>query len=165
LSDANKQVCPWCQTEIIWDPETGPEEECPNCFNELRDYRSITLTTGSDADSQEEDEEEDTDVEDLRGDEVFDEEEYRDAYSEKAEEIIDSQEEAPECSNCRELMLFGGTAHLSREHFVPVRPAALGKDLLPDVLELNVYVCPSCYKTDTYLAESGRLRLTKVLGG
>ncbi|GAK38851.1 hypothetical protein TCA2_0577 [Paenibacillus sp. TCA20] len=28
-------VCPWCQTEIVWDEELGPEEECPYCNNPL----------------------------------------------------------------------------------------------------------------------------------
>lgn len=28
-------VCPWCQTEIVWDEELGPEEECPYCSNPL----------------------------------------------------------------------------------------------------------------------------------
>lgn len=28
-------VCPWCQTEIVWDEEIGPEEECPHCNNPL----------------------------------------------------------------------------------------------------------------------------------
>lgn len=28
-------VCPWCQTEIVWDEELGPEEECPYCDNPL----------------------------------------------------------------------------------------------------------------------------------
>ncbi|WP_211746726.1 hypothetical protein [Paenibacillus sp. Marseille-Q4541] len=28
-------VCPWCQTEIVWDEELGPEEECPYCHNPL----------------------------------------------------------------------------------------------------------------------------------
>ena len=43
MSANEEVVCPWCQTEIVWDPEIGPEDECPHCFNELNDYRSIDL--------------------------------------------------------------------------------------------------------------------------
>ena len=43
MSTNEEIVCPWCQTEIVWDPEIGPEDECPHCFNELNDYRSIDL--------------------------------------------------------------------------------------------------------------------------
>ncbi|CAM2994243.1 hypothetical protein PASE110613_11195 [Paenibacillus sediminis] len=36
-------VCPWCQTEIVWDEEIGPEEVCPHCGNELKGYRTINV--------------------------------------------------------------------------------------------------------------------------
>ncbi len=36
-------VCPWCQTEIVWDEELGPEKHCPHCDNELEGYRTISL--------------------------------------------------------------------------------------------------------------------------
>lgn len=38
------QICPWCQTEIVWDPEIGAEDECPHCLNQLGGYRSLTFT-------------------------------------------------------------------------------------------------------------------------
>ncbi|MET3208639.1 UNVERIFIED_CONTAM: Zn finger protein HypA/HybF involved in hydrogenase expression [Paenibacillus sp. PvR008] len=35
-------ICPWCNMEIIWDEELGPEEECPYCHNDLKGYSDIT---------------------------------------------------------------------------------------------------------------------------
>jgi hypothetical protein len=40
---SKKTVCPWCQTEIVWDEETGPESVCPYCENELGAYRTIHI--------------------------------------------------------------------------------------------------------------------------
>ncbi|RRJ64462.1 hypothetical protein EHV15_17185 [Paenibacillus oralis] len=40
-------ICPWCQTEIVWDEELGPEDECPHCHNELKGYRTVSITLGS----------------------------------------------------------------------------------------------------------------------
>ncbi|WP_068503758.1 hypothetical protein [Paenibacillus kribbensis] len=34
-------ICPWCNMEIIWDEELGPEEECPYCHNDLKGYSDI----------------------------------------------------------------------------------------------------------------------------
>ncbi len=36
-------VCPWCHSEIVWDPELGPEEFCPHCGNELSGYRTLNI--------------------------------------------------------------------------------------------------------------------------
>lgn len=36
-------VCPWCHSEIVWDPEFGPEEHCPHCGNELQGYRTLNI--------------------------------------------------------------------------------------------------------------------------
>ncbi|WP_040950388.1 hypothetical protein [Gorillibacterium massiliense] len=175
MSSKDKQICPWCQTEIVWDPETGPEEECPYCFNELGEYRSVSFRMGAEAEADLDDEDDqdlddaDDDVvdaiDDLDGDDDYDnEDKYRDAYSENVERIIDNQEFAPECSNCRELMLYGGRLQLSGHGFTPVRPQVVERELLPEILDMSLYVCPSCFKTDTYLSEPGRLRLTQVLG-
>ncbi|OBA07918.1 hypothetical protein A9P44_00775 [Paenibacillus polymyxa] len=35
-------ICPWCNMEIIWDEELGPEEECPYCHNDLKGYSDLT---------------------------------------------------------------------------------------------------------------------------
>ncbi|WP_409344750.1 hypothetical protein [Paenibacillus sp. MBLB4367] len=45
------QLCPWCQTEIVWDPEIGAEDECPHCLNQLGGYRSLTFSVKSKGDN------------------------------------------------------------------------------------------------------------------
>lgn len=40
---SDRQICPWCQTEIVWDEEIGPEETCPYCLNELGEYRTLQI--------------------------------------------------------------------------------------------------------------------------
>lgn len=168
MSSSNTQICPWCQTEIVWDPEIGPEKECPYCYNELGDYRSVNLSMNQPQkeEADMDDEEEDEGDRNVRqpADDFLDDEEYRDIYIENVEKCIDTQVEAPECSNCRELMLFGGTVRLADGHsFTPAEPAILGKPLLPQILSQDLYVCPSCFKTQTYLSEPGRLALTQTL--
>ncbi|WNQ10245.1 hypothetical protein MJA45_21865 [Paenibacillus aurantius] len=159
MESEEKQVCPWCHTEIVWDPELGPEEECPHCFNELGAYRSVTF--GAPAEEEDEEELDAAPVGELDDlDEL--EEEYRDEYSEKVEQVIDGQEEAPECTNCRELMLLAGQRTTGKEAWSPLVPEAVGKPLLA-ALEENVYVCPSCFKTESYLTEKARLALLKAV--
>lgn len=46
-------VCPWCQTEIVWDEELGPENVCPYCENELGDYRTVSIELERDDDDAE----------------------------------------------------------------------------------------------------------------
>ncbi|WP_207671225.1 hypothetical protein [Paenibacillus cymbidii] len=192
------QVCPWCDTEIVWDPEFGPEDECPNCFNELGSYRSVKLDaslpeqpgirTGGgpqaargaertaakrgrtpfddiedDDEAYEEDETDEASFDyDARDDgtEAFEE----DRYAEAAMACIDEQEEAPECSYCHELMLLVGTRS-EAPGFVAAVPRRIGKPLLPPRPEWNVYVCPSCFRSDSFLADRHRLALIETLRG
>ena len=51
-------VCPWCESDIIWDPEIGPEKFCPHCDNEISGYRTLEI----DAQFAEEEEEESDEV-------------------------------------------------------------------------------------------------------
>jgi hypothetical protein len=148
-------VCPWCQTEIVWDPEIGPEDECPHCFNELSDYRSIQLTVkqtgqplvlGEDAE----------DEEDLAG-AWDDSNEPLDSYGAAVLHMTDEQEEAPDCSSCHELMLLAGNEIQATESFVPHVAKLLGKSFLKAPFALNVYVCPSCFKVEKYLADADRM--------
>lgn len=50
-------ICPWCQTEIVWDEELGPEEECPYCHNELKGYRTLSIALSSEEEFEDEYEE------------------------------------------------------------------------------------------------------------
>ncbi|MFS0837023.1 hypothetical protein [Paenibacillus sp. 1P03SA] len=157
-----KTVCPWCQTEIVWDPEIGPEEECPHCYNELSDYRSIRLG----ADEEEPDEQADDEEPAASPDDFLDWEEedsYTDEYAEAIRNVLDTQEEAPECSACRELMLHGGTQVTAAAGYTSVVPGPVGKAFLNPGYKLNVFVCPSCFKVETFLAEEDREKLLAVL--
>lgn len=181
------QVCPWCDTEIVWDPEFGPEDECPNCFNELGSYRSVKLDASlpeqpggragaaskaarspNRAAFDDREDEAAFDESDEDGEPYDDDGEdaiAEDRYAEAAMACIDEQEEAPECSYCHELMLLAGTRTEASGAFVPAVPRPIGKPLLPPKPEWNVYVCPSCFRSDSFLAERHRLALIETLRG
>ncbi|MFB5267956.1 hypothetical protein ACE41H_14405 [Paenibacillus enshidis] len=180
-----KTICPWCQTEIVWDEELGPEEECPYCHNELKGYRTLTVDIGEEEEemlngrqSDEHDDEEAGD-EDLLAwqDEGLHrlpvlhtlqkyEESGQDllAYEEGVEKVLDSQEEVPECPHCREYMLLTGTRTVTADTFVPSVPAPLGKPVLEPPFTMNIYVCTGCFQVQHSLAEDDRLRLMHALG-
>ncbi|WP_442601622.1 hypothetical protein [Paenibacillus sp. KN14-4R] len=157
MEENENTFCPWCQTEIVWDPEIGPEEECPHCFNELSDYRSLKIAV-SDGDNEVEDEEPASDVgKQLSNDDLWDDEpESEDAYREMVNQCMDTQLEAPDCAACRELMLFAGTQNVKNKHFTPVVPQALGVPFLSGPFEYHVYVCPSCFRVEHLLSEQDR---------
>jgi len=169
-SNNPSQVCPWCQTEIVWDPEIGPEDECPHCMNELKGYRTVKLKLkgiGEDLSLEEDEEEEDFMDSGTDSDEGLDAMDLLDDYDDdrtveanplaaKMLACMDGQEEAPDCSNCHELMLLAGVRKVSAPDVVPSVPKPLGKPFLPLPYELNVYVCPSCFKTDEYLSAKDR---------
>lgn len=175
-------VCPWCQSEIVWDEEIGPEEHCPHCANELKGYRTLNIAL------EDEDAEEDAEVYDVDYEEASDEEaedlrriwgaepesmstlravdkygEDHDlfAFEETVEGILDEQEEVPECLHCREYMLFAGTQRVSGEGFQPVNFPLIQGPVLQTPYEMNVYVCPGCFQVQYNLAENDRLQMIK----
>lgn len=183
MDSANKsQVCPWCQTEIVWDPELGPEETCPHCLNELKGYRSLKLrlsqTDGElslDADDDEDnghhghhhhnhDHEHDHDEEVLEVDDLLDDytvDPEPDDYAEQVIACMDLQEYAPECTNCHELMLHAGVRTITAG-FAPKIPAALGESFIGSSYEMDVFVCPSCFKVDEYLTKEAKEKMIRV---
>lgn len=181
-----KLVCTWCQSEIIWDPEIGPETECPHCFSELGDYRSIKLNVkphvGRDLNVDLDDVDlDDTDLDDVDLDDFDVDEEDEFIYSEelhaledlnefvdqkfkaKVTECLDAQEEAPECWHCQELMIFTGTYKADANRFVEEIPAALGVPFLTAPFSVKLYLCPSCYEIKTFLSSEDRLAITKTI--
>ncbi|MFD0697371.1 hypothetical protein ACFQZT_25175 [Paenibacillus sp. GCM10027628] len=159
MSANEEVVCPWCQTEIVWDPEIGPEDECPHCFNELNDYRSIQLTVKQTGQPLrfEEDLEQGEDLS-LAWDGT---DEPLDSYGEAVQRITDEQEEAPECSNCHEFMLLAGNEVISENAFTAHIPKSLGSAFLTAPITLNVYVCPSCFKVEKILSDTDRLLMVE----
>lgn len=150
-------LCPWCHTEIVWDPEIGPEETCPHCFNELGDYRSINITVKpSDQQITYDDEEEDD--YDLSDEDL----ELIDEYEEGVQRVLDSQEDAPECAACHSLMLYAGTQNGS-QGFAPFVHGNLKQPLLKASFSSQVYVCPSCFKVEYSLAVEDRLAMIELL--
>lgn len=157
-------ICPWCQTEIVWDPEIGPEEECPHCLNELGDYRSIDLKvkqTGQSLAFGDEEEEEEEDISDAWED--FEQPAELDLYGERVQQLTDAQEEAPECTSCHEFMLLAGDEIVDQPTYVPNVPPLLQEAFLPAPFTLQVYVCPSCFKVEKYLSESDRIAMVNRL--
>ncbi|WP_028551102.1 hypothetical protein [Paenibacillus sp. UNC451MF] len=165
MSQSHDQVCPWCQTEIVWDPEIGPEESCPHCFNELGDYRSINLKVGQheqDSDLDEEDVD-DNDIEDDSDEyEEYEEFDGIDDYEEGVQRVLDSQEDTPECPVCHSYMLLTGTRTMALG-FVPAVPQTLKQPLVKAAHSTKVFVCPSCFKVEQVLSEEDRLGMIELL--
>jgi hypothetical protein len=158
-------ICPWCQTEIVWDEEIGPEKHCPYCENELSGYRTVQI--GIDR-PDETDEEDDEDWERNSG-QQHDFSEFRQynrsqlAFEDALERIVDEQDEAPECPSCREYMMEAGTQTIPGQQFAPRTPQSVGEPLLTAPFRVVWYVCPSCFRTDAKLAQPEQERLVQLL--
>lgn len=169
-------ICPWCQTEIVWDEEIGPEEYCPYCNNELKGYR--TLNIGID---EIEDEENEYDGDEDQDQKVFWEHEESGhldairrvetfakaggdllAYDSGVEKVLDGQEEVPECPHCREYMLFAGSQPLP-DSFVPAVPAGLARPLVQKAAKLDIYICSACFHVSHFLTEDERMHLIRTV--
>ncbi|SFJ02083.1 hypothetical protein SAMN02799624_03033 [Paenibacillus sp. UNC496MF] len=162
-------VCPWCQTEIVWDEEIGPERYCPHCENELSGYRTLQLDV-DEAGEEDPGEQEEDDNQAWSGDggdqDLTDFREYnreRLALDGTMERMLDDQLEAPECPNCRELMLEAGTHIVTGDAFKARIPAALGAPVVETPFALVMYVCPSCFHTENRLSVQDQERLVFLL--
>jgi len=184
-------VCPWCQSEIVWDEEIGPEDTCPHCSNELKGYRTLSISIDrEDEESDPEDLEEDLEEHDeesfgisedekrelqriwgsdtenlssLRTVDKYGEDHDLFAFEEAVEAVLDEQEEVPECFHCREYMLHAGTQRVTEEGFQPAIASLLQGPVLKPPFDMNVYVCPGCFQIQYNLAEDDRLRLIRGL--
>ena len=88
-----------------------------------------------------------------------------DPVTEAVQSIVDSQEEAPECPNCREFMLFTGKRKVTASEFLPHVPALLGKPILQTPYGMDQYLCPHCFRMDVILSEDDRLEMVRRLRG
>lgn len=159
-------VCPWCQTEIVWDEEIGPEEECPHCHNELKGYRTLQINLGEEEELDEQDEDT-VDEQDALGFWGDDEAENLGVvrrvnsfagagadlleYESAVESILDTQDEVPECPHCREYMVWAGQEQIGENN-----QQAAANPLLKAPYTLEVYVCSSCFSVSRFLAEGDR---------
>jgi len=148
MSQQNTQVCPWCQMEITWDEELGPESNCPHCYNELSDYRTIAIPAKRDTA--------------IAFDEEQDDDWYR--YSRAAEKYLDAQDDVPECPQCQEYMVLAGETAVEANSFVQ-RPAL---ETLPPFLtapfRLDVFVCSHCFTVHQRLSQKDRAAIVRRLG-
>ncbi|MCR8644912.1 hypothetical protein NV379_19850 [Paenibacillus sp. N1-5-1-14] len=166
MEEKEQTFCPWCQTEIVWDPEIGPEEECPHCFNELSEYRSLSIDVDGSDNEGEHDEEATTAPSNLplSNEDLWDDAPAGDdAYRDMVNQCMDTQLEAPDCAACRELMLFAGTQNVKNKHFTPIVPQALGVPFLTGPFEYHVYVCPSCFRVEHLLSDHDRKTMIERL--
>lgn len=167
-------ICPWCQTEIIWDEDLGPEEECPYCHNELKGYRTLHIGIDSDVDDEDEEvsegvqpfweEENEEHLDTIRRLNVFEAGGGNPlVYESGVETLLDGQDEVPECPHCREYMLFTGQQPLAQGDFEAVVPAGINKPLIREKAKLNVYVCSACFHVSRFLSEEDRIALIQTV--
>ncbi|MCR8843818.1 hypothetical protein NQ117_08970 [Paenibacillus sp. SC116] len=169
------QVCPWCDTEIVWDEVLGPEEECPHCLNELNAYRSLSVDLEIDEDDKKlrrmEAEENGTASTDNKGWSNFGWDEDNMQWGspdklklqESADKLIHHQVDVPECSHCREYMLLAGQETVSGSSFEPHVHEGMHQPLLTAPFKLDVYVCTSCFHVQRMLNHTGREAMTVKL--
>lgn len=97
-------VCPWCHSEIVWDPEIGPEEFCPHCGNELNAYRTLSIEL-------DEEEEEARDTIESDQEEVRVSEQIREStsFSNRATTLLDEAElfQQPSLSSLKTVEKYG----------------------------------------------------------
>ncbi|AZK48211.1 hypothetical protein [Paenibacillus lentus] len=170
-------ICPWCQTEIVWDEELGAEEECPYCHNELKGYRTLNIQLGS-----EEEFEEEAELADGEQEEDYWEESSNPhldairrvesfvagggdllAYESGVEKVLGGQDEVPECPHCREYMLHAGQQSIQDGSFEPIVPKGMSTPLLSNTIKLNVFICSACFSVSRFLAEEDRNSLIRTV--
>ncbi|MBP2000469.1 DNA-directed RNA polymerase subunit M/transcription elongation factor TFIIS [Paenibacillus shirakamiensis] len=168
-------ICPWCQTEIVWDEEIGPEEECPHCHNELKGYRTLQIDLGEEEESgAPEDMDEDPkamlgywgDEEEVNPRMVKHINTFSAAgsdpleYESAVEKRLNQQEDVPECPQCRAYMLYAG-----QEQNTAVATAQVTnlKPILEEAYRTSVYVCPSCFHVSRFLVEEDKLRMIQKI--
>lgn len=178
-------VCPWCQTEIVWDEEIGPEAECPHCQNELNEYRTINI--GLDEDEEQQQPEPKVVTHSLN-DGLDSEESYWEEdsigsipafraldkyetthdlidYDKTVEKVLDEQVEVPECPFCHEYMLLAGQQKMTDSDYKPFVFNAIQAPILSAPFTVNMYICSGCFHVQSSLNEEDRVRLIEALSG
>ncbi|MFD2613702.1 hypothetical protein [Paenibacillus gansuensis] len=159
------QICPSCHTEIVWDPEIGPEELCPHCYNPVEEYRTIRIggaAPASDSPEGEDTEWEPSEDSEEEGLDALDDWDAEDpslaGYEEAVDAMLDEQEEAQQCERCHEYMILAGQAKISQGDFQPKHFESAGRSFLKAPFTLKTFVCPACFQVSQQLSEEDRLR-------
>ena len=136
---SSQQLCPWCDTEIVWDDEIGPEESCPHCGNELGDYKTVTYALDRD--------------EDLRP--------VTEDYAEMADAYSDEASRGSECSFCGEETIIVGQKKVGEDEFIPRKSKQMNVTLLEAPFTMDVAMCPSCLQISFSLSDESRKKMEK----
>lgn len=172
---SESQICPSCDTEIVWDEEIGPEEICPHCLNLLGAYRTVNVEL--EASGEQETARPQTEVSfldnqpDKRASKIqqsrtplIQDENYvikdqaKIRYEEAVERYLENQDEVPECVQCREFMLYAGDRTVHGSEFKPFIPNETEGPFLQTPFVLRMFVCPSCFHVSFTLSDDDRFR-------
>lgn len=143
------EICEWCHTEIVWDPEFGKEEMCPHCLNMLRDYRKLEIPVEVREDQVIDENESDDDF-------VFEEAPQSKAdFEQTLQSYGESQTGGADCGFCGEITVKIGKQMIPEKQFIPYLPDGLNKPLLKAPFDLDVFLCPSCKQVQFILPDKG----------
>ncbi|MFC6331687.1 hypothetical protein ACFP56_03560 [Paenibacillus septentrionalis] len=161
-------ICPWCESDIVWDPEIGPEKYCPHCDNEISGYRTLEFDADFDNENSEQVDPMDHDLEDEDNWDDDDRGILRSkreiAANSAIQNLLNEQYEMPECVNCREYMLEAGQQVIGQQGEFEAKIAPETEmPLVRSTMKVIWYVCPSCYRTDSYLSLEDRKQMLDAL--
>lgn len=172
-------ICPWCQSEIMQEEGQEPDKICPVCDNEISGYRTLKLNIGETDEDEEEDEYEAEEAKDasaafvadkedlswLKEDEesIEDSNDELQQFEETVELLLNEQELVPECPSCHEYMLEVGEQLITANQFRPRVPEGLGEAVIDAPFTLNLYICPACFTTSSFLGDSHRHQTVRRL--
>lgn len=157
-------ICPWCQSEIMHEDGEELERYCPVCDNELEGYRTVGLTLGDDEEEEEAALDDALDADLSWDDRESVHKEKNEAllqYEEAVERLLDEQDLVPECPHCREYMLETGEQRIEAGQFQA--RVVDGIPLMQAPIAMTTYVCPACFATQSFVAESDRHALAERL--
>jgi predicted RNA-binding Zn-ribbon protein involved in translation (DUF1610 family) len=165
MSDQQTTICPWCQTEIAWDEDLGPEEQCPHCLNELSDYRSVSLFED---DGDQSGVAEHVQAHEHTGPSLSDASSDDDLYAMSAYEVVsrqllDRQEVLADCVTCGQEMIHIGQLAPSDIVKQPISTAEWKRPLLGGKIHLDAFLCPTCFRVETKLTDPARVEFVKQL--
>lgn len=139
---SKRQLCPWCDTEIVWDEEFGPEDTCPHCSNELRDYNTVSLSLNSS-------EEEESGYSDD------------DDYGEIAEAYTDEAARGADCTYCGEETIIVGQKLIREDEFIPRKSKQSNRTFLQAPFTMDAAMCPACMQMSFSLSDESRKVMEK----
>lgn len=167
----NSEICTWCDTEIVWDPELGRESTCPHCYNELEEYRSIKIEVDSSEPVTEEGElnldfshinEEALNMDEL----IIGEDEAQDVihYEQALEHINEhTDKETLECVQCEGPMVYVGNQTMGKGGFESITLTGTQEDLLSKSYSVDVHICPDCFEVRYILSDEDRIEFMSTI--